>query len=176
MSQQNHNVNYLVTVDGITVWERLRVIRNFLEDREIALEITELSMTKELDEEQQIMKRQVLRNIEDCKREIKFLKDLEAKLAVEAEKTRVEGKSDEEMYEINFYEELIQQQLLTVQSEVLTIGRVSTETMKSLIKNPSAMKRVIESGLIGFDENTLKLLNNPKAVSSLPYIKGEIND
>lgn len=174
MSQQNHNVNYLVSVDGITVWERLRVIRNFLEDREIALEIAELSMTKELDEEQAIMKRQVVRNIEDCKREITFLKELENKLAIEAEKSRVNDKSDDEMYEINFYEELIQQQLLTVQSEVLTIGRVSTETMKSLIKNPTAMKRVIESGLIGFDENTLRLIGNKDSISYLPYIQGEI--
>jgi len=107
-------------------------------------------------------------------REIAFLKELEAKLAVDAEKTRIVGKSDDEMYEINFYEELIQQQLLTVQSEVLTIGRVSAETMKSLIKNPAAMKRVIERGLIGFDENTLKLIDNKDSVSYLPYIQGEV--
>ena len=42
MSQQNHNVNYLYTVDGITVWERLRVTRNFLLDRQTALKIAGL--------------------------------------------------------------------------------------------------------------------------------------
>ena len=33
MSQQNHNASYLFEIDGLTTWERLRVVRNFLEDR-----------------------------------------------------------------------------------------------------------------------------------------------
>lgn len=52
------------------------------------------------------------------------------------------------MYEINYFEELVQINLLQVQSEMMAHGHISAETMKILIKNPFAMQRVIELGFL----------------------------
>ena len=46
MAQVNHNYSYVTEVDGFTVWERLRVIRGFLADREKALKLAELGKRK----------------------------------------------------------------------------------------------------------------------------------
>jgi hypothetical protein len=170
MAQQNHNISYLTEVDGITIWERLRVIRNFLAGRRRALALAEYSADNVDREnfEAVIMLPELLESIEYAKDEVNFLTKLEATLAAEAELTRIEGKTDREMYEINFFEESIQRSLLTVQAEVMTLGRVSTDTMKSLLKNPYALDRCIELGFLSPEvknvltnsKSPLLLLNN----------------
>lgn len=177
MSQLNHNASYISVVDGLTVWERLRVIRNFLSDRELALELSEMNIEKtdariemlessedlsfdELYElkEMKIMRPQSIELLEDAKREIKFLKEFEARLATEAEKTRIDGKTDEEMYEINYFEELVQIQLLDVQSEIMSSGHVSPNTMKTIIRNPETLRRAVEFGYL--NEQAKELVKN----------------
>lgn len=155
MAQLNHNVSYLTVVDGLTVWERLRVIRNFLIERNQALALSELEIDKNKSETDEfklreivIMLPQSLALIEDAKREIKFLKEFEAKLQEEAYKSRIDGKSDEEMYEINYFEELIQKQLLIVSSEILTTNTVSPATMEMLLRNKETAKRAVGLGFI----------------------------
>ena len=160
MAQQNHNVSYLFEVDGLTVWEKLRVIRNFLEDREIALALAELpvdesTMTEREKLEAKICEPQRLKNIQNAKDEIKFLKEFEASLIPLAEKTRIKGKTDEEMYEINYYEELIERQLLQVKSEIMAVGRLSANTFEMLMKSPPTMERAISIGIIS---NEVKLM------------------
>ena len=181
MAQQNHNAAYLTVVDGITVWERLRVIRNFLTDRRTALKLAEMNQRKnseklsdpEVDkwekEEIEIYQEQSEQLIKEAKAEIGFLEKLEAELAKEAEKTRIGGKSDDEMYEINYFEELVQIQLLEVQSEMMAVGHVSPNTMKTLIKNPRTMERVVELGIL--NEQILGLLNGSQA-SQISLIGG----
>ena len=181
MAQQNHNAAYLTVVDGITVWERLRVIRNFLTDRRTALKLAEMNQRKnseklsdpEVDkwekEEIEIYQEQSEQLIKEAKAEIGFLEKLEAELAKEAEKTRIGGKSDDEMYEINYFEELVQIQLLEVQSEMMAVGHVSPNTMKTLIKNPRTMERVVELGIL--NEQILRLLNGSQA-SQISLIGG----
>ena len=181
MAQQNHNAAYLTVVDGITVWERLRVIRNFLTDRRTALKLAEMSQRKnseklsdpEVDkwekEEIEIYQEQSEQLIKEAKAEIGFLEKLEAELAREAEKTRVDGKSDDEMYEINYFEELVQIQLLEVQSEMMAVGHISPNTMKTLIKNPYTMERVVELGIL--NEQILGLLKGSQT-SQISLIGG----
>ncbi len=177
MSQLNRNAHYLFTVDGITVWERLRVIRNFIIEREQALKLAELNKTKydTMDkasfeaQEKEIFREQEQTLIEECRDELMFLKDLEQRLATEAEPTRLEGKSDKEMYEINYFEELIQLNLLTLQSELLSTGVVSPSTMKMLLRNPQTLERATTMGLVN-KEALPKGLCMLKAVT---YIKDE---
>lgn len=181
MSQMNHNANYLTSVDGITVWERLRVIRNFLNDRKIALALAELNLEKSdkklLDEtldyyekkELELYMPQSIQVIADAKAEIAFLEKLEKELATLAETTRIEGKTDEEMYELNYFEELIQIQLLEVQSEMMAQGCISANTMKTLIKNPFSMKRAIEVGLLSKEAGDIAKLSNASQISMIGY-------
>ena len=183
MAQMNHNVNYLTSIDGITVWERLRVIRNFIQDRTLALAMAEMQEEKNdekledsaLDKyerrEIELYRPQSIQLIKDAKAEIEFLVKLEKELTVRAEETRIEGKSDEEMYEINYFEELVQINLLQVQSEMMAHGHISAETMKILIKNPFAMNRVIELGFLAKEAGDVAKISNASQISQIGYTK-----
>lgn len=179
MAQSNHNASYLLVVDGLTIWERLRVIRNFLQDRKIALKLTNLNQRKneakiksgELDEfkieELEIYKEQTEQNIKHAKDEISFLEKLEAELAIRAEETRIKGKTDDEMYEINYFEELVQLQLLQVKSEIMSVGHITPDTMKTLIRNKETMLRVVELGYLNSD--ALNLTGSSSDISAIGY-------
>lgn len=178
MAQVNRNLDYLITTDGLTVWEKLRNTRNFLDDRIRALkklearkkffnkdnltdlELADYEIDKEFNEGLE----------EDCRNEIQFLEKLEKALSEEAEKTRVPGASDKEMYEINFTEEKIQRELLTIKAEVLATGRISPQTAEKLIKNPVTISRAIDLKLL--PEN-FAAINNLTSIPVLDFIRKE---
>lgn len=173
MSQVNRNYDYLIKVDGLTVWERLRVIRNFLTDRRQALAIAELHKRKweatkdSLDvwerEEEEIVQSNREDLIQDCRDEIRFLELFETRLVEEAEKERVPGKSDREMYELNFAKEAQERLVLKVKSEVYSIGHISPLTMESVVKDRNVLSRLV-------DENILK----PEIIQTLSYNQPEM--
>jgi len=156
MARVNREASYLYVIDGETVWERLRVVRSFLEERNLALSVALLGedKVKNMDtssfeyKEAQLRKNQTNSLIKDCEEEINFLQKLEKGLAVEAEKTRIVGKTDNEMYEINYFEELVCKHILDVRSEILATGRILPNTMKTLLRNPASAKRAIELQLL----------------------------
>ena len=177
MSQVNHNYQYIKDVDGLTVWERLRVIRGFLIDRKQALAISEMNLRKVKDEwdnmsvweqeEYNIMLPQQLDIIEDCKDEIAFLELFEKGLAIEAEKERIEGKTDREMYELNFAKEARLRLLRKTQSEMLSIGHVTPQTMSSLMNDDAVLSMVIDSGLLAPTALDAISVAKPKLLSIL---------
>jgi hypothetical protein len=169
MGMVNHFASYIKVVDGNTVWEKLRVIRNFLSDRRTALKLAELSelrLQRRIErfkaenegddssdeyweiEEALIHSENTKANIQDCVREIQFLEQFEDRLMSAAEPLRVLNKTDEEMYELNYFEELIVSQLLTVSSEIYATGRVSPESMRMLMRNPDTADRAMSMGLL----------------------------
>lgn len=160
MSQMNRNAAYVYEVDGLTVWERLRVVRGFLLDRQTELELAILrhedSKAKMLllPEDNIDRKEFFIREphslciIDDCKREVDFLVKYEKQLREEAEPLRIEGKSDKDMYELNFLEEKIQRLVLSTQSELMTIGIVTSQTMTELLRCRPALNRVSKIGLL----------------------------
>ena len=156
MSRLNRNANYIYVVDGETVWERLRVIRTFLEDRRNALAINELNQEKidKLDKdsfeyrEYLITKPQQDKILDECREEIKFLEDFEAKLAAEAEKQRIPGKTDDEMYELNFFEEMRVRLVKDAQSEMISIGQISPQRMKALLSHKPALEPCVQLGML----------------------------
>ena len=166
MAQLNRNAVYLTIIDGLTTWEKLKNIRSFLEGRKQALALSELQQTlpppsNAYDRaEYDIYQPQALDLLDDCKNEVDFLEKLEAELDIEAEKTRIKGKTDKEMYEINYFEELTQVHTLQAQSELMAVGHVSPETMKLLIRNPRSLDRCISIGLLNPEIKTLANASN----------------
>lgn len=156
MSRLNRNASYIHVVDGETVWERLRVIRCFLVERRQALAVTELSIERQeaMDKssfeyrEALIMRPQLLDLTQECREEIKFLENFEARLAEEAEKTRIPGKSDDEMYEANFFEEMRVRLVKDAQSEMFAHGSITAQTMKSLLRHQPALHSCIALGYL----------------------------
>jgi hypothetical protein len=161
MSQVNHNYDYVYSVDGFTPWERLRVIRNFLNDRRKALRIARLGQEKfeatkaTMDEwerrEAEIMNEDQESLIQDCVDEIEFLEKFEAELVVLAEAERIEGKTDREMYELNYAKEARARMAFQANSEVLTIGSVTPETMRAVLRDPQAVQLLLAQGVINPD-------------------------
>lgn len=157
MSRMNRDANYVYVVDGETIWERLRVIRTFLVDRSQALQIANLELERQnqLDhdsfayKEAMVMRPQHLKLIEECEKEIEFLKKFEARLAEEAEKTRIPGKTDDEMYELNFFEEMRLRLVRDAQAEIWSQGSITPSTMKSLLRHRPALEGCVALGFMG---------------------------
>lgn len=175
MAQVNHNAAYITVVDGLTVWERLRNIRSFINDRLSAFYGNDLhkqenvdalsKYAEETDEAKRFFMQHSYELYLDLKSEIDFLRELESKLAAEAEKTRINGMSDREMYEINYYEELVQMQLLQAQSEMMSGGILSPETMKTILRNPQTLSRAVEVGLLSSDIRKItNMVQSPAAI------------
>lgn len=158
MAQVNRNYAYIRDIEGLTVWEKLRNIRNFLVDREQSLELAILAENDFLDninnktdfekKEYEIKKNFSKSLIEDCKREIDFLKKYELSLKEEAYKYRIDGASDEEMYEINFINESRIRLLNKATAELLTQGVMSVDTFQTCIKEPTILIKLSDLGLI----------------------------
>ena len=159
MAQVNHNYDYVTVVDGHTVWERLRVIRNFLTDRRKALKLARLAQEKfeatkdSMDEwerrEAEIMNEDQENLIQDCVDEIEFLEQFESMLATEAEKERIPGKSDREMYELNYAKEAQVRLVEYVKSEMLSVGHISPETMRSVMRDTNVITQLVDMQLLG---------------------------
>jgi len=172
MSRVNHNANYIYDVDGETVWEKLRTIRGMLDDRKRAYQHSLLGVeaAKSLDKNSMKYKKYLIDKdfhdglIKDCENEIKFLTEFEAYLAKEAEKTRIPGKTDDEMYEINFYDELKVRLIRRAQTQIISTGRIEVETLGRILKMPEALQLCIKTGLLSKDilefTNTPQLPNN----------------
>jgi hypothetical protein len=159
MARQNHNAQYIYDVDGETVWEKLRVIRNMLDDRKRAYAIGLVNTDEnEIKEKNEFEKRKYEINknfnaslLEDTKNEIKFLEEFENYLVKEAEKTRIAGKTDDEMYEINFFHELEVRLVRKAQAQIASSGRIQDDLLLRLMKNKGALKICVQQGLLTAD-------------------------
>ena len=144
MAQLNRNASYMTVIDGLTTWERLKTVREFLMSRRIAKEDNE-SLTSGEGTYKDLQNKQLFEELDN---EIAFLEGLEADLLEEAEKTRIPGKTDSEMYEINYFEELTAIHILQVQSEVIAMGAITSETAKTILRNPRTLARIKELQLL----------------------------
>lgn len=159
MGQLNHNSAYVYSVDGYTVWERLRVIRNFLKDRKKALALARISLSQlehKISEEFDAFEREKLKleipdleeNTLHCENEVVFLTNAEAELSAKAEETRIEGKTDFEMYEINHFKEHEVRLTHKAKAEILSMNALKPETILELVRCPKAMVDLEASGLL----------------------------
>ncbi len=168
-SQTNHNAAYFFSVDGLTPWEKLRVIRNFLTQHKQNVAIARVSVEEsdykleQLDdskdsyfirEKAKLGRPETMDAITKCDAEIKFLEDLVGKLVDLTEPTRIEGKTDEEMYEINYYDELTAIIVRKAHCDVLASGRISPNVMQDVLRCPPAMKMLGDQNILNLPEVT----------------------
>lgn len=167
MARQNHNANYLFDVDGETIWEKLRVIKGLLLDKQISLKLLELNEEENVNLDKSTInykKYIIYKDLndgikQDAINEIKFLTEFEEYLTDEAEKTRIDGKTDDEMYEINYFEEMRVRLVRRAQAQVISNGRINEELLLRLMKNRSAMDTCIQQGLL--TQDVLAFANTP---------------
>lgn len=88
---------------------------------------------------------------QDCRDELGFLHEFEAKLVAICEPLRRDGATDREMYEINFPEEARVRMFMQFQAELIANQRVTVGLIESLRREPVVLTRLLEAGLVDIE-------------------------
>jgi len=185
-SKLNSEFNYRYQVLGNTPWEKIKILKGFLEGRTRAVTLEEVSHLKyeakvaELEHlkatnapkhEQLNMQAELIEldshmvvvneAYELNRKEIEILNGLLAECYDIAEPTRIPGYSDEEMFEANAANEFTVSTLREMQSEIVAMGQPLAATVLHVMSNPHTLSAAIQSGLIPMQSLSLVVENAP---------------
>lgn len=172
-SNLNSEFNYKYQVIGSTPWEKLKTLKGFLVGRKRAAALercAELKYKAKLEEYKHLKTLpalpHVLLNLEaeiieleshldDQKHafelnrnEIKILENLIAELYEVCEQTRIEGYSDDQMFEANANLEFTVTVGRELQSEIIAYGRPSSAKLLNAMSNPQTLQMLTSVGLV----------------------------
>ena len=185
-SKLNSEFNYRYQVLGNTPWEKIKILKGFLEGRVRAVALEEVSHLKykakvaeleylkdtnapkyeqlklqaeliELDSHMVVIDEAYELN----RQEIKILNGLLAECYEIAEPTRIPGYSDEEMFEANAANEFTVSTLREMQSEIIAMGQPLAATVLHVMSNPHTLSAAIQAGLIPVQSLPLTIENPP---------------
>ena len=195
----NTEFNYRYQVIGDTPWERIKTLKGFLEGRIRALALEEvgklkfqakLSKLNHLKNGGEGLEHEILELKADIieaeshektlkeayeltKDEIKTLKKLIKELYVIAEPTRIEGYTDEEMFEANAANEFTVNMGREMQSEMIANGRPSAARIRNAMSNPHTWNALKQIGLIPKQTKILEGNVNPQLKIELKGVEDE---
>ena len=197
----NTEFNYRYQVIGNTPWEKIKTLQGFLEGRvrTVALEeISHLKYQAKVSELKHLIKENGLEHkILELKAEImelesgnviteeayklnqdeiKILNKLLKELYVIAEPTRIEGYTDEEMYEANAANEFTVNIGREIQAEMIANGRPSPAKLRNAMSNPYTWNALKSVGLIPKDTRILEGNVNPALEITLKVPEDNILD
>jgi hypothetical protein len=193
-SQVNSQFAYINLINGETIWERLRIVRNFIEDRTIAKRLQTIQelkhkahlakvqeATKESErlfaqaeleefEAHQDQQQDGYKKLDD---EIAFLIKYEAELAIVAEQSRIDGKTDDEMYQLNMDTEVYIRNLKKIETEqVARTLCISQATAEEAMRIPKMRIQLLNTAtamlLPDNDENKGSIIANGINLNSIP--------
>ena len=181
----NTEFNYRYQVIGNTPWEKIKTLQGFLEGRlraaaqqevgqlKYQAKIAKLKHLQEtgleyevLELKAEIIEAESFKQTEkDCFKlnhdEIKILNKLLKELYVIAEPTRIEGYTDEEMFEANAANEFTVNIGREIQAEMITNGKPSPAKLRNAMSNPYTWNALKNIGLIPKDTKILEGNVNP---------------
>lgn len=172
-SKLNSEFNYRTQVVGETPWEKIKTLLGFLEGRYRAKALEEVGAKKfaakkaklkhlrnhsnlehevleleaeviEIESVQESVKQAYLLNLE----EIEILKKLLSELYEIAEPTRLEGYTDDQMFEHNAANEFTVWVAKEIHAEILATGRPSPAKIRNAMSSPQAWAALQEIGLV----------------------------
>ncbi len=172
-SKLNSEFNYRTQVIGETPWEKIKTLLGFLEGRYRAKAIEEVGAKKfaakkaklkhlsnhsnlehevleleaeviEIESVQESVKQAYILNLE----EIEILKKLLSELYEIAEPTRIEGYTDDQMFEHNAANEFTVWVAKEIHAEILATGRPSPAKIRNAMSSPQAWAALQEIGLV----------------------------
>ena len=172
-SKFNSEFNYKYQVVGNTPWEKIKILKGFLEGRERAIALEEgahlqhdslvaemayLKTTGAPEHEQMRLQAKIVESashmvtIDEAyelnRQEIEILKRLLAECYEMAEPTRIEGYTDEEMFEVNAAHEFAVTTMREMQSEIIANGRPTPATVLHAMNNPHVLAATLKAGLL----------------------------
>jgi len=197
-SKFNTEFNYRYQVIGNTPWEKIKTLQGFLEGRVRTASLEEISHLKyqaKVSELKHLIKENGLEHkilelkaeimeIESFQAteeeafklnqdEIKILNKLLKELFVIAEPTRIEGYTDEEMYEANAANEFTVNIGREIQAEMIANGRPSPAKLRNAMSNPYTWNALKSVGLIPKDTKILEGNVNPALEITLNVVEDE---
>ena len=194
-SKFNTDFNYRYQVIGNTPWEKIKTLKGFLEGRVRTATLEEVSKIKfqamiaklkhlqktGLEHEVLELKAEILetksfhQTEEEAFKlnldEIKILNKLLKELYVIAEPTRIEGYTDEEMYEANAANEFTVNIGREIQAEMLANGRPSPAKLRNAMSNPYTWNALKSVGLIPKETKILEGNINPALEITLNVVE-----
>jgi hypothetical protein len=199
-SKFNSEFNYRYQVIGDTPWEKIKTLQGFLEGRIRAAALEEVGNLKNqakvsklkhlqnggngLEYEILELKAEILEAkshdattkeaFELNTKEIVILKKLLKELYVIAEPTRIEGYSDEEMWEANQANEFTVNIGREIQAEMIANGRPSPAKLKNAMSNPFTWNALKDIGLVPKETKILVGNINPHDKIKLIGVEDEV--
>ena len=194
-SKFNTEFNYRYQVIGNTPWEKIKTLKGFLEGRVRTATLEEVGKLKfqamiaklkhlqktGLEHEVLELKAEILetksfhQTEEEAFKlnldEIKILNKLLEELYVIAEPTRIEGYTDEEMYEANAANEFTVNIGREIQAEMLANGRPSPAKLRNAMSNPYTWNALKSVGLIPKETKILEGNINPALEITLNVVE-----
>lgn len=193
-SKYNSEFNYRFQVKGETIWEKIKTLQGFQEGRIRAKNLQEISVLKleakreELeaglkshlvDWEIKKLKIEILEaenwietendGFQKNDEEIEILEKLLAEAYAIAEPTRINGYSDEQMWESNQANEFTVRVAKDMQSEMIANGRPSAMLVRQAMSNVHTWEACKGIGLIPDDCELITGNNDPEKITlSLP--------
>jgi len=172
-SKFNSEFNYRYLVNGETPWEKIKILKGFLEGRKRAACLEEVAAKKRLAKELELENCKnnnalphVILNLEaellesksfDAgqeeawelnREEIAFLESYLAEIYEIVEPTRIPGYSDEQMFEANSAYEFTVMLGKEIQAEIIANGRPSPAKLRNAMSNPYTFETLKRVGLI----------------------------
>jgi hypothetical protein len=185
-SKFNTEFNYKYQVMGCTPWERIKILKGFLEGRVRAVALEEVahlqhdSLVAEMaylkttgapEHEQMRLQAKIVESASHMvivdeayelnRQEIEILNRLLAECYEMAEPTRIEGYTDEEMFEVNAAHEFAVVTMREMQSEIIANGRPTPATVLHAMNNPHVLAATLKAGLLPADAIPLLTGNAP---------------
>jgi len=197
-SKLNSEFNYRTQVIGETPWEKIKTLLGFLEGRNRAKALEEVGAKKFAAKKAKLKHLQETTNLEHeileleseileiesvqesqkqayelNRQEIAILEKLLTELYEIAEPTRLEGYTDEMMFEHNAANEFTVWVAKEIHAEILAQGHPSPAKIRNAMSCPEAWQALQEIGLV--PEGTPILMNNdPSNIQLIPRnIRGE---
>ena len=191
----NTEFNYRYQVIGNTPWEKIKTLQGFLEGRVRAAALQEVGQLKHqakiaklkhlqktgLEHEVLELKAEILEaesfyetekdGFSLNRDEIKILNKLLEELYVIAEPTRIEGYTDEEMYEANAANEFTVTIGREIQAEMIANGRPSPAKIGNAMSNPYTWNALKNIGLIPKETKILEGNVNPALEITLNVVE-----
>jgi len=196
----NTEFNYRYQVIGCTPWEKIKTLKGFLEGRLRAAaqeeagklkhqaKLSKLNYLKNdgegLEHEILELKAEIIEaesfqetlkeGYELNQAEIKILKKLLKELYVLAEPTRIEGYTDEQMFEANAANEFTVDIGREIQAEMIANGRPSPAKLRNAMSNPHTWNALKQIGLIPKKTKILEGNTNPQLKIELTGVEDEV--
>lgn len=192
-SKLNTEFNYRYLVEGETPWEKIKILKGFLEGRVRATALEECGHLKlaalraELENAEKInalphvilrLKAELIEAeshavvsdeaYELNRQEIKILEKLLAELYVLAEPTRIPGYTDEQMFEANAANEFTVKVAKEIQAEIIAHGHPSPAKLHNAMSNPYTFAALQKIGLIPAEARLLEGNADPLQIELNP--------